>query len=125
MGTRPVPAPAMEGPRQVNIVLQNIAGEERAFVVPSPVHLGSGAPGTPSITLTNQTGQPARLWFPNGDQLFNAPAGYFSNPIDIPAGGLTLNLKANLLPSDYHYHVYCEAVGDCAQGDSEPRAICP
>jgi hypothetical protein len=111
-------------PIQVNVVKQNIGGQDRAFVVPPGIHIGIGASKVPSIQLTNSTGAPVRVWFPNGGQLFDAPLD-FSNPLDVPAGGLTLHVKSSPNPGDYHYHVYCEAVKDCAQGNSEPKVGCP
>jgi hypothetical protein len=113
------------GPIQVNVLKQNIGGQDRAFVVQPKVSIGTGATQAPAVRWINSTGAPAKLWFPNGDQLFVTPPGGFSNPIDIPAGGLTLEVKNRPNFGDYHYHVYSEAVGDCALGDSEPRLSCP
>ena len=113
------------GPVQVNVVKQAIDRHDRGFVVPPQVGIGIGPTKVPSVRWINGTGARARLWFPNGDEVFDPPPGGFSNPIDIPPGGLTLQVKAAPNPGNYHYHVYCEAVKDCAQGHSEPRLDVP
>lgn len=113
-------------PSQANVVKQTIGGQDRAFVIPPQISIGSGAAQVRSVQWRNGTGAKARLWFPNGDQVFEAPTGVdFSNPIEIPAGGLTLQVKTAPNPGHYHYHLYCEAVKDCAQGNSEPRVHVP
>ena len=116
----PTPGPAAE----VNIGKEVIGTTLRAFVDTPVLHIDSGPSQMRSVTWTNGTGAPATLWFPNGAQLFSDGVD-FSNPIDIPAGGLTLNFRPGLPAFDHHYHIYCEAVGDCAQGNSEPRVSCP
>ncbi len=122
MATRPVvPAPV-----QVDVVTQGIGGSTRAFVVPPHINIGQGPTQVPSVRWTNRTDAPARLWFPNGDELFDPPPAGFANPIGIPAGGeLILNVRKGPNPDTYHYHIYCEAVWDCAQGNSEPDVSCP
>jgi len=108
--------------RHVNVVKVNIGGQDRAFVIPAAFGLGN-PPQVSSVTWTNGTGDDAFLWFPNGEQLFDPDPG--DDPVPIPASGLTLNVSAKAKPGDYHYHVYCKAVNDCAQGHSEPRISVP
>ena len=113
-------------PIQVNIIKQNIGGQDRAFVLPPEIHVGIGATKVPSVQLRNGTGGRVWLWFPNGENVFDPPAAGFSNPTQIQDGGvLTLNVTARPNPGGYHYHLYCEAVDDCAQGNSEPKVGCP
>jgi hypothetical protein len=112
---------ATVGPIQVNIVKHAVSGKDRGFVVPPHVAMGTGTAKVPSVRWINGTGGSARLWFPNGDEVFQPPAGGFSNPIEIPPGGLTLQVKASPNAGDYHYHVYCDSLKECAQGNSEPR----
>jgi hypothetical protein len=48
----------------------------------------------------------------------------FFDPIVIPPGRqLVLQVFSAPVTGHYHYHVYCEEVQDCAQGDSEPTLI--
>lgn len=111
-------------PEVVNIVKQDIADRPRAFVVPP--QLGIGKPARVSqVRWTNGTGRRAWLWFPNGDRVFTPREGGYLNPIEIPSDGLNLDVQTDPLEGAYHYHVYCEAVHDCAQGNSEPRLSVP
>lgn len=122
----PVTVLETPGPDEVNIAIQRMGNHPRAFAVPPLRSIGSSK----SITWRNGTGAKARFWFPNGDQVFDLPSiapgvivTTLADPIDIPAGGsLILPVKTKTRPTDgtYHYHVYCEAVKDCAQGNSEP-----
>ncbi len=120
--------PFMPVPVDVNVVKQTVAGRDRAFVIPPQFGIGSGAAKAPSVQLRNSTGAGAKLWFPNGGHVFDLPTGVttFSNPIEIPAGGLlTLPVKSAPTNGIYHYHVYCEAIHSCAQGNSEPVVTVP
>ena len=120
-------AAAVAFPGQANVVKQTVGGQDRAFVLPPQISIGGGAAQVRSVQWINGTGAKARFWFPNGDEVFVPPAGGdFSKPIEILAGGLlTLQVKTPPNPGNYHYHVYCEAVKDCALGDSEPRVTVP
>lgn len=113
----------------INIEKHTVHAIDRAFVVP-PIHRIGNVPGV-VVTWQNTTNAKARLWFPNGDQVFdpNPAAGIlnFSNPIDIPArSSLALTIK-NPPPADgfYKYSVYSEEVKDHAQGNSEPVLSVP
>ena len=112
---------------QANVVTQPIGGQDRAFVLPPHISIGAGAAQVRSVQWTNGTSAKARFWFPNGDEVFVPPAGEdFSKPIEIAAGGrLTLQVKAAPNPGSYHYHIHCDAVKDCALGNSEPRVTVP
>ena len=115
------------GPVQVKVKVQrhSIFGVDRAFIDQPHVRIGIETTKVPSVHWTNATGGGARLWFPNGGEVFDPPPGGFLNPIDIPPDGLTLKVKAVPAIGDYHYHVYCDSLKDCAQGNSEPRLSVP
>jgi hypothetical protein len=110
-------------PVVVNILKTNIANQPRTFV--SEPHIGVGKPSVVSqVKWTNGTGGRAWLWFPNGDRIFSSSNNYL-NPIEIPSSGLSLDVKADPVEGAYHYHIYCETVHDCAQGNSEPTLSVP
>jgi len=130
------PEPVVPVPVQVSIVKQ---GANVLVQPPGEAHIGIDANKVPSVQLTNRTGDQAFLWFPNGDQLFDLPVEVknadgskgangadFLTPILIPDGGTaTLYTTANPNQVHLHYHVFCKAVNDCAQGNSEPKVGCP
>ena len=116
------------------LMAQMIGTEKRVFVEPGRVAIGNpNNPSVISVTWKNLTYKNVKLWFPNGDQVFDVPPGappnYFAIPIDIPAGGAkTLHVKAGANQpaiGDYHYHLYCEEIHDCAEGHSEPWVTVP
>jgi hypothetical protein len=116
-----------EGPRQVIIHTVSIGSTNRAFVDKPRVRTGDPLTASP-ITWVNRTGRRARFWFPNGHLVFDpksTPKGSFEDPFDIPDKGLELTVLAGAKPGDYHYHIYCEAANDCAQGNSEPGVTVP
>jgi len=115
---------------QVNVDKQTIGGQARVFVDVPHISIGEGAAQVKSVKWVNNTKGLAMLWFPNGDLIFDGTTSVpsvpsFLDPIEIPAGGRTLQVKSAPNPGHYHYHVYCEAVKDCAEGKSEPRVSVP
>jgi hypothetical protein len=121
--------PFAPGPVRVNIEIHAIGDEDRAFVVPPSIEIGEGTKKVPSVQWRNATGQDAKFWFPNGEAVFSPPNDQkegFANPIPIRSGEvLTLYVKPETKYGLYHYHVYCEATKNCAQGNSEPTVDCP
>jgi len=121
-------APGFAG--QVNVDKQTIGGQDRVFVDVPHISIGDGAARVKSVKWVNNTKDLAVLWFPNGDLIFDGTTSVprvssFLDPIKIPAEGLTLQVKSVPKFGHYHYHVYCEAVKDCAEGKSEPRVSVP
>jgi hypothetical protein len=104
-----------------------IGGHGRAFVTPPQISIGEGRTRLAFLTLRNGTSKKAWFWFPSGDRVCIPPEGKdFLSPIDIAAGGfLKLVVRKKPKHGNYHYHLYCEAVHDCAQGNSEPRISVP
>jgi len=104
-------------------------GRERVFVNPPVIHIGHGHSQLRDIQFTNHTGGTVRLWFPNGALLFTAPPdGYpnFENPFVIERNQkLDLKLKSGCEYSSYYYHVYCDVIGNEAEGNSPPVLNCP
>jgi len=110
----------------VNVVKQAIGGQDRAFVAPPQVDIGSGAAKVKSVRWTNATDDTAWFWFPNGHKVFEGGEEYFSKLIEIPKHeALPLDVLESPKKGDYHYHVYCKAVEDCAHGNSEPGVHVP
>ena len=120
--TKSVPVPTRV---HVNIEIHTIGGQDRAFVDSPHVRIGERSTQVPSVRWENRTRGKATLWFPNGGEVFDERPEGFSNPIDIPEKGLELKVKEHPEKGNYHYHVYCEVVKDCAQGHSEPRLDVP
>src|SRR6266849_5926843 len=116
-------------PQVVHILEQSIGLNLRTFVDTPIVKIGSGTSQLTQVQWMNGTNGKATLWFPNGAEVFEdtvPPTNVnFAHLIPIPAGGLTLKVKAKPAQDDYHYHIYCEVSKDCAHGNSEPQVTCP
>lgn len=104
-------------------------GRKRIYVNPAVIHVGSGSKLLRKIQFTNHTGDKARFWFPNGASIFvGPPPPYkdFSNPFVVDNDGkLEFDVLPDLEPCDYTYHVYCDAIGGEADGNSPPGISCP
>jgi hypothetical protein len=135
-GTKEARTPG-PGPVEVDIIVEKI-GHERAFVVPGRISTGKGETKVSSISWKNCTEGVVRVWFPFGDRVFErrhevdeevktVNETYFvANTFDIPSEGtLTLFVKDEADDGTYHYHVYCEAIHESAQGNSEPEVEVP
>ena len=111
------------------ITVDPTTGRKKVYVNPPVIHIGSGQSQLRDIRFKNNTGDKARLWFPNGAPLFaGPPAGYsnFENPFVIENGKeLDLKLMPNLGYGMYEYHVYCDVIGAEADGNSPPNLSCP
>ena len=104
--TRPVPISV-----QITKHIIGKEGKERAFVTPSLTQIGKDATKAPSVQWQNDTGSRARLWFPNGADLFVPPDSGFENPLAVDAGAvLTLYVKEKPAEGHYHYHLYCDCL---------------
>jgi hypothetical protein len=124
----PVPIPSRM-PVDLPLPIKDPTGRKRVYVNPPVIHLGSGSSQLPSIQFTNNTGDTIRIWLLNVASLFaRPPKGYkdFDNPFVVAAGRtLDLDLKPGLGNGDYYYHVFCDAVGRDADGNSPPVMSCP
>ena len=132
------PGPGTSMKVDLPLPVSDATGKQYVFVDPrTPIHIGGpgGPPPVNEVKLTNNTGATATLWFPNADKVFNPstssvsgqPVGVnFSQLIPIPAAGVaTLKVNSAPSPGSYHYHIYCDAVKDCAIGNSEPQVDVP
>jgi hypothetical protein len=124
----PVPIPSRM-PVDLPPPIKDPTGRKRVYVNPPAIHLGSGSSQLPSIQFTNNTGDTIRIWLVNVASLFaHPPKGYkdFDNPFVVAAHAtLDLDLKPSLGNGDYYYHVFCDAVGHDADGNSPPVMSCP
>ncbi len=107
--------------------LYNIEGKQRVFVVPPTVHLGGKNPAK-SIRWVNETGDLVKIWLTSPRDLLKSSED-LSKPIEIPRNG-ELVVAVNdgleeLGECSHHYHVYCEAVKNYAEGNSPPNMSCP
>jgi hypothetical protein len=104
-------------------------GRKRVYVDPPVIHIGKGSTQLRKLRFTNNTGDKARFWFLIGAALFVAPPrGYkdFTNPFVVDAGdALDLELKPDLGYSYHEFHVYCDVIGNEAEGSSPPGISCP
>ena len=111
--------PKRSGSVPIVFPLSNTKGK---IVIP-PAKIGSSN----AVRLINNTGGLVRLWIPKGDSLFKPlPGGQDFNDLVI-GDGKTLELDVLDTPAngDYPYHVYCDSVGDYAEGGSPPNMSCP
>ena len=126
MGSVLVPSPM---PADLPQPIKDPTGRKRVYVKPPVIHVGSGSKRLPKITITNHTGDKARIWIPNGASLFvGPPSPYkdFSNPFVVNDGGkLEFDVLPDLKPCEYTYHVYCDAIEGEADGNSPPGISCP
>ena len=126
MGSVLVPSPM---PADLPRPIKDPTGRKRVYVNPPVIHVGSKPRLLPKITFTNHTGDVARFWFPTGALIFvGPPPPYkdFSNPFVVKDGEkLELEVLPGLKPCDYTYHVYCDAIGGEADGNSPPGISCP
>jgi hypothetical protein len=127
-GTATVRVPS-HMPVDLPLPIKDSNGRKRVFVNPPIIHLGSAPSQLPALRFTNNTGGTVRLWLLQAASLFaGPPTGYadFDNPFVVGAGDtLTLELKHDLGYGDYPYHVFCDAIGGEADGNSSPRISCP
>jgi hypothetical protein len=101
-------------------------GRKRVYVNPPVVHLGYGPDQLKHIRFTNHTNGTVRIWLLEAASLFVRPAKDFEKPFVVDDGDkLDLDLKPGLGYGDYVYHVYCDAIGHEADGNSPPAISCP
>jgi hypothetical protein len=128
-GTGPVLVPS---PMPVDLPrpIKDSTGRGRVYVNPPVIHLGSGSKQLHQIRFKNNTGGTVRIWLLEAADLFaGPPKGYpdFKNPFVVGATDppLDLELKPDLGYGDYPYHVFCDAIGHEADGNSPPYVSCP
>ena len=104
-------------------------GRKRVYINPPVIHIGHGSTQLRDLRFTNHTGGTARIWLLEAASIFvGPPEGYpnFDEPFVVRAKDtLDLKLKPNLGYGDYTYHVYCDAIGHEAEGNSPPVLSCP
>jgi hypothetical protein len=109
--------------------IKDSTGRGRVFVNPPAIHIGIGPKRLPNIRFTNNTGDTVRIWLLEAASLFAGPPPDYKNfdiPFVVPAKGtLELDLKPDLGYGDYTYHVFCDAIGHEADGNSPPTLHCP
>jgi|SRR5579863_3905785 hypothetical protein len=109
--------------------VEDQTGRRRIYVNPPVIHIGKGEAQLEDIRFMNNTGGTVRIWLLEAEKIFNAPPqGYknFENPFVVkPKGTLDLKLKPDLPYGDYVYHVFCDAIGHEAEGNSPPAIGCP
>jgi hypothetical protein len=101
----------------------------RVFVNPPTAHVGSTALQSviDEVKIVNRTGEDIRVWFPQGAKIFDARSvSDWNAPFLVPKDqDRILRVKLEPEEGDYNYNVYCDAIGDYAQGNSEPHVACP
>lgn len=104
----------------------DVGGRERVFVVPATVHLGGPEPAK-TIRWTNHTGAPVEIWLAAVQHLLKAaPDVNLSKPIPVGTGDdLVVAVKDGVEDCQYYYHVFCEKIGNFADGNSSPIMGCP
>jgi hypothetical protein len=105
---------------------ENVGGRKRAFVVPGTVHLGGPEPAR-TIRWTNNTGAPVEIWLAAVQHLLKAGPGVnLAKPIPVGTGdNLVVAVKDGVEDCEYYYHVFCEKIGNFADGNSPPILSCP
>ena len=113
----------------VNIEKPVMINKLRVFVNPPTVHVGSLAAQTviDEVKINNNTGGDIRVWFPQGAKIFDVRSvSDWNSPFLIPKDqDRILRVKADPEEGEFNYNVYCDAIGDYAQGNSEPHVGCP
>lgn len=107
--------------------IKDPTGRERIYVNPPVIHIGSGPTQLRTIRFENNTGGTVRIWLLNAAELFVRPLKDFENPFVVKATDppLDLEVKPGSKYGDYVYHVYCDAIGHEADGNSPPALACP
>jgi hypothetical protein len=109
--------------------IKDHTGRKRVYVNPPVIHLGKGETQLEHICFANNTGGTIRIWLLEAASIFDGPpagAKNFDSPFVVKAKGtLDLTLKPELGYGDYVYHVYCDAIGHEAEGNSPPAISCP
>jgi hypothetical protein len=105
-----------------------VGGRDRIFVVPGTVHLG-GAVAAKTIVWLNETGGPVKVWLAALKDILIPQAGQdFSGPIQIDErtnNRLEVTVKEGIENCQRDYHVFCEKIGNFADGNSPPNMSCP
>ena len=109
-------------------------GRRRVYVNPPVIHIGIGHERLKNIRFTNHTGDTVRIWLLEAASLLVPPAKDnegkeykdFYTPIVVkPKGTLDVGVNPKSDYGDYYYHVYCDAIGHEADGNSPPGLSCP
>jgi hypothetical protein len=109
-------------------------GRRRVYVNPPVIHIGIGDERLKNVRFTNHTGDTVRIWLLEAASLFVPPVtdneGNVYKDLETPFvvkqnGTLDVKVKPKSDYGDYYYHVYCDAIGHEADGNSPPGASCP
>src|SRR5580700_6858626 len=113
-GTLPVEVIIVQKPLKIE--------KDRVFVNPPMARIGSGASKLGSIRFVNETDDIIRLWLPNAHHYLDMKPEDLASPFVLEKGGQKdFNVKVSPEPGHYPYHVYCDAIGNGAEGHSEPH----
>jgi hypothetical protein len=114
--------------------IEDSTGRKRVYVNPPVIHVGIGDERLKNVLFTNETGDTVRIWLLEAASLFVPPAtdneGKVYTDLNTPFvvkqnGTLDVKITPKSDYGDYYYHVYCDAIGREADGNSAPRVSCP
>jgi hypothetical protein len=97
---------------------------QRVFVIPSTIHLGGPKP-LKTIRWQNNTEKPVHVWLASVQGILKSNKD-LSQPVRIdPGKDLVVSVQDCKGEWQHDYHVYCEEIGNYADGNSPPHMSCP
>jgi hypothetical protein len=96
----------------------------RVSVNPPTIHIGGPEPPK-TIRWINKTGKPVHVWLPSVKDFLESKEDLLK-PLPIAVGDeLVVGVKGCQGVWERDYHVFCEEIGNFADGNSPPTVSCP
>lgn len=124
----PIPPPGPRDVREINVLESTLIGDQkRVFVDPATTRITQpNGSKLDYIRFHNRTEGTIWVWLPNGHRYLKMSENDAVNTIKIEPGRESEQLKVQASPAPgghYPYHVYCQEIGNGAEGHSEPVVV--
>lgn len=114
--------------REINVLESTFVGDQRRIFVDPPTTRITQPDGSKLdyLRFHNKTAGTIWVWLPNGHRYLKMSENDAVNTIKIEPGRESGQLKVQENPArggHYPYHVYCQEIGNGAEGHSEPVVV--